>query len=268
MLARYKKILLIGLFACVVLAQAARAEDVDYINPDRPGLTDGSNVVGAGFFQIETGMQQEFRRNNTLEDRRIFLPTLLRLGINAQWEARIENNVHTWQRQTHSSSGVSKSQGYVPVSLGVKYHMQDANGSAQPSLGAILRVFPESGSGSYRSSQTTGDFRLVADWDFAPDWSLNPNLGLAIYEDGKQQLFTTGLFAMTLTYSQSEVLRFFGSTGVHSPEEKNGKTAIIYEAGMTYSISRNVQLEFSTGVGAAGSTAPDSFIAAGISVRL
>ena len=62
MLARYKKILLIGLFACVVLAQAARAEDVDYINPDRPGLTDGSNVVGAGYFQIETGMQQEFRK--------------------------------------------------------------------------------------------------------------------------------------------------------------------------------------------------------------
>ena len=32
----------------------------DYINPDRPGLADGSNVVGADRIQVETGIQQEY----------------------------------------------------------------------------------------------------------------------------------------------------------------------------------------------------------------
>ena len=268
MLTSHKKImarLSIGLFVSVALLQAAFAEDT--INPDRPGIADGSNVVGAGRFQIEAGIQQEFRRNGTLKDRRVFLPTLLRLGIGEQWEARIESNVYTWQRETDSDAGVSKSQGYAPVSLGVKYHFLDGNGPAQPSLGAILRVFPASGSNSFRTRHTTGDFRLAADWDFAPDWSLNPNLGVAVYEDGRQQLFSAGLFAMTLTYSQSKALSFFVDTGVQSPEGENGKTAITYDAGVAYLISRDVQLDFSVGAGTAGVSTPRAFLSAGISMR-
>tara|TARA_R100000935_G_scaffold52445_1_gene79619 strand:+ start:297 stop:746 length:450 start_codon:yes stop_codon:yes gene_type:complete len=36
----------------------------DYINPDRPGLADGSNVVGADRIQVETGIQQEYRSSD------------------------------------------------------------------------------------------------------------------------------------------------------------------------------------------------------------
>ena len=267
MLMSHKKIMAFGLLTTVVLSQPAFAGEDDTINPDRPGIADGSNVVGAGRFQIEAGIQQEFRRNGTLKDRRVFVPALLRLGISEQWEARIESNVYTWQRQTDSDTGVTKSQGYAPVSLGVKAHFLDSNGPAQPSLGAILRVFPGSGSNSFRTRHTTGDFRLAADWDFAPGWSLNPNLGVAIYEDGQQQLFSAGLFAMTLTYSQSKTLSFFVDTGMQSPEEKNGKSAITYDAGVAYLISRDVQLDFSVGAGAAGTTTPRAFLSAGISVR-
>ena len=265
MLIGRKKIMAIGLLAST-LALPVLAEEQDTINPDRPGIADGSNVVGAGRFQIEAGVQQEFRRTGVLKDRRVFVPTLLRLGISEQWEARIESNVYTWQRET-DDTGVNKSQGYAPVSLGVKYHFLDGNGPAQPSLGAILRVFPESGSNSFRTRHTTGDFRLAADWDFAPDWSLNPNVGVAVYEDGQQRLFSAGLFAMTLTYSQSKALSFFVDTGVQSPEEKNGKTAITYDAGVAYLISRDVQLDFSVGAGTAGNTTPRAFLSAGISVR-
>ena len=33
---------------------ALAAADDDYINPDRPGIADGSTTVGPGHFQIET----------------------------------------------------------------------------------------------------------------------------------------------------------------------------------------------------------------------
>lgn len=164
---------------------SAFAEQDDLINPDRPGIADGSNVVGAGRLQIETGVQQELRRNGAVDDRRQFVPTLLRIGLNDSWEARIEGNVYTWMRQSDAVTGVTRSEGMMPVSLGVKFHFQDSNGVKQPSLGAILRVFPASGSNNFRTRQATGDIRVAADWDFAPNWSLNPNVGVAVYEDSQ-----------------------------------------------------------------------------------
>lgn len=245
----------------------AFAEQDDLINPDRPGIADGSNVVGAGRFQIETGVQQELRRNGAVDDRRLFVPTLLRMGINDSWEVRIESNVYTWMRQSDAVVGVTRNEGMMPVSLGVKYHFQDSNGVKQPSLGTILRIFPASGSNNFRTHRATGDIRMAADWDFATNWSLNPNVGLAVYEDNLNQTFTAGLFAMTLNYNPTKTLNFFVDTGVQSPEEKNGRSAIIYDAGVAYLISRDIQLDFSVGTGAVGSTPPRTFLSAGISIR-
>jgi Putative MetA-pathway of phenol degradation len=248
-------------------AMPAFADQDDLINPDRPGIADGSNVVGASRFQIETGLQQEFRRNGALDERRLFVPTLLRIGLNDSWEARIESNVYGWMRQSDAGMGITRSEGTMPVSLGAKYHFQDSNGVKQPSLGAILRIFPASGSKSFRTRHATGDIRMAADWDFATNWSLNPNVGLAVNEDSQNQVFTAGLFAMTLNYNPNKTLNFFVDTGVQSPEEKNGKSAIIYDAGVAYLIGRDIQLDFSVGTGAVGATPPRKFVSAGISMR-
>lgn len=70
-------------------AAAAQLLD-DYINPDRPSLADGSNVVGAGRIQVETGLQREYRSSNGTQSRTLLLPTLLRLGLDENFEFRIE----------------------------------------------------------------------------------------------------------------------------------------------------------------------------------
>src|SRR5262245_33844319 len=51
------------------------------IQPDRPGIADGSTVVGAGVFQIETGVLEQWRRDGPVEEHDIFTPTLFRYGI-------------------------------------------------------------------------------------------------------------------------------------------------------------------------------------------
>jgi hypothetical protein len=246
-------------------AQSAAPED-EYINPDRPGIADGSNVVGSGHFQIEAGIQREFRSPDDASERTLFVPTLLRLGLDEHWELRVESNAYTWDRVSDPASGVTKSEGGDPVSLGVKYHFQDSAGLAHPSLGAILRVFAPSGAGAFKTSHATADFRLAADWDIAPKWSLNPNVGVAIYEsDGRT--YEAGLFATTLNYNPSPILNFFVDTGVQSPEAKNGRTAVIYDAGVAYIVGHDIQLDASVGTGASGSTPPHPFVSAGISKR-
>jgi hypothetical protein len=245
----------------------AAAGPEDYANPDRPGIADGSNVVGRGRFQIETGIQQEFRHADGTGDRRIFVPTLLRLGLTEELEARVETNAYTWERTSDPSTGVGRTEGGAPISLGLKYHFQDSNGISQPSVGTILRVFAPSGSGDFRTRHATGDFRIAADWDFAPTLSLNPNIGLGIYEGSDGRLFTAGLFAATLNYNPSKQLNFFVDTGVQSPEERNGATSVIYDAGIAYLINPDVQLDLSVGTGGGGRTTPHPFLSAGISKR-
>ena len=257
------------IFAILLLqvTSTALAEEVDTINPDRPGIADGSMVVGAGRFQIETGIQQETRQSGASSDRRLFVPTLLRMGVGDNWEARIESNLYGWKSVTASVGGDMQSEGSQPLSLGVKYQCQTTDDSHRPSLGAILRLFPPSGSGDFRTQNTTGDFRLAADWDFAPGWSLNPNVGVGVYEDDQGELLTAQLFALTLSFSPTQTLNFFADTGMQSPESKNGITAITNDAGVAYLLDADVQLDFSLGSGASGTTPPDSFFSFGISKR-
>ena len=108
---------------------------------------------------------------------------------------------------------------------------------------------------------------MAADWNFAEKWSLNPNVGVGVYEDQTNRTYTAGLFAATLNFNPSKVLNFFVDTGIQSPEEKNGKTSVIVDAGTAFIIGHDIQLDLSVGTGVTGSTPPHPFIAAGFSKR-
>ena len=190
-------------------AQSADANADDYINPDRPGIADGSNVIGAGRFQIEAGLQQEYHHGDGGYTRTFYIPTLLRFGTSSNFEIRLEGNGYTNAYAYDPALGSARNEGIAPTSVGVKYHFMESDGWKRPSAGVILRVFAPSGSGGLGTAHTTGDVRLTADWDFAPQWSLNPNIGVALYEDNAQRTYAAGLFAMTLSYNPKPSSEFF-----------------------------------------------------------
>ncbi len=243
---------------------APAAEDL--INPDRPGIADGSTTIGPDHVQAEIGFQYEYHRDGQGHLQLFFVPTLLRFGLSKAWEIRVEGNGYTWQR-TSADGQATATDGFSPASVGVKYHFLDDGGLARPSVGAILRVFPPSGTGAFHNRRTTGDLRLVADWNFASEWSLNPNIGVARYEDVNQRPVTPGLFAMTLNYNPSPALNLFADTGMQSAETHRGRASVIVDAGTAYILGRDVQLDASVGWGAAGTTPPRPFVAVGISRR-
>jgi hypothetical protein len=242
----------------------------DLINPDRPGIADGSQVIGPKRFQIETGYQNEFRKDAGSTERRIFVPTLLRFGISSRWEGRIEGNTYTFTRTTGPGvPGAAETDGFSPLSFGFKYHFQDQTAiGKRPSLGTIFRLFPASGSGAFTANHVTADLRLAADWDFTPTLSLNPNIGLGLYEDDQGRAFWTGLLAVTLNaYNRDKTINPFLDFGLQAPEERDGKSALILDAGVAFLVGRNVQLDLSAGTGIEGRTPPHPFLAGGVSVR-
>lgn len=129
--------------------------------------------------------------------------------------------------ETDSTQGTARAGGIAPMSVGLKYHFIDAVGSQRPSVGVIVRFFPRSGSCNFGTTRTTGDFRIVADWDFLPEWSLKPNVGVVFYESDGRRLYAAGLFAETLTYNPNKSLNFFIDTGLQSPEARHGRSAVI-----------------------------------------
>jgi hypothetical protein len=249
------------------LAAPVCAQDDDYANPDRPGIADGSKVIDAGQVEVEIGVQEELRNDGDAHDRRIFFPALLRVGLGSNLEARVETNSYTWERSNDPVACVQHTQGGAPVSVGMKYQFAQSDGIAHPSLGVIARIFPASGSGNFATHHVTGDVRLAADWDVASKWSLNPNIGVASYEDDSGRRFTAGLFALTLNFNPSKKLNFFLDTGQQFPERKNGRTSIIVDGGVAYMVNKDIQLDFSMGTKVAGETPPHPFLAAGVSKR-
>jgi Putative MetA-pathway of phenol degradation len=249
-------------------AQSQSADDgQDLINADRPGIADGSTVVGAKTFQLESGVQQEFRRSGNVREHTFFAPTLLRFGINRQFEARIEGNTFTRVSTIVSANPINQVSGFAPVSLGFKYQFYNSNSDHELTLGTIVRVFPTWGSNEFRTQHATGDIRLAADWQFAPKLSLNPNVGMARYEDDEGNVFTAGLFATTLNYLRTKKLNPFVDLSIQAPEMSDGQTAAILDSGIAYIIGQNLQVDASLGTRVHGETGPRPFLAFGISWR-
>lgn len=235
----------------------------DDINPDRPGIADGSGVVGAGRLQVESGLQREWRRDGDDHERLTYVPTLLRVGFDEHWEGRVEGNLYGWQRQSDASHSV----GAMPVSLGVKYDIQASDDSGKPGYGIIARVFPRSGSGTFGTHRATGDVRFVADIPLSANWLLTPNIGVAAEEDAELRQYNTALFAATLSYAASKQFNVFIDTGMQSREERHGKAQVIFDTGVAYALTSDVQLDASVGRGVHGATPPRVYAAAGVSVR-
>jgi opacity protein-like surface antigen len=57
---RRRRSLLLALAVATLCASAAAADPAEEpIQPDRPGIADGSTVIGPGYFQSEIGVQRQ-----------------------------------------------------------------------------------------------------------------------------------------------------------------------------------------------------------------
>lgn len=227
----------------VCIAPLARAQEADLINPDRPGIADGSATVKRGVFQIELGAElDDDSGSHTLST-----PLLLRYGITDALELRAETAGYG-----RLSEGGRTVDGLNPTSIGMKVHFHDT-----PSLGVIARFFPASGSGAFHDDNPSGDLRLAADINLGEKWAINPNIGVSSQNDGHRT--TTGLAALTVQRNLSEKANVFVD-GAIDP------SSLVLDAGAAWILGRDTQLDVSVGWGAHGD-APKVFWSAGISRR-
>jgi hypothetical protein len=213
-------------------------------------------VVGKGRLQLETGLQWE---PNDGEDS-IFVPTLFRIGLSDRFELRFESNTFT-----RVAVGGESQSGLAPISIGAEAVLLEGE-DRRPGVGVIGRFAPASGTNGFESNRMTGDVRLAADWAFAGPFSLNPNIGLGWYE-GDEQTFTTGLFALTLTYAPRPNVAWFIDAGGQTAEVQGGVLSTVVDAGVAYVPRENWQFDISAGKRAFGRESAKGFVSIGIAYR-
>lgn len=250
-----------------VLCLAAHAEEGN-IATDRPDFVESSAVVGKGRFQIETGFTRERMDEDGTRVRATSTPTLLRFGISDSWELRAETDGHSRVTVDDASANLhQRLTGMNDVSFGAKWHMKDEDGSGGSSVAWLLHADVDTGSRELRGNGVRPSLRVVAEWELPHDVSLGVMPGVVFEKNDDGRRYTAGIAALTLGKGWTDRLRTFVElAGQELTSERNGGSQVTYDAGATYLITEDVQVDMSLSWGANRHT-PDFQWGAGLSVR-
>ncbi len=247
---------------------AMAAEPDERMATDRPDFVESANVVGKGVFQLETSIA--FERNNQLgaNSRTWTTPTLLRFGISKSLELRLETDGFTQQNSFGIADGADSQSGVADTSLGIKWHLSDAGETGSPATALLIHLDMDSGSTAFRRNGIAPSVRGVAEWELPGDVAVGVMGGIVFDRDASGERFQSGILAVTASRPLANNLRgFLELAGRSLAEQRFGGNVVTFDAGVTYSIGKDMQWDASTAFGL-NKEAPDYAMAIGFSIRL
>ena len=248
------------LFAAVVLHGQSQTPPLD---TDRPDQTESSSTVPKHFLQIETGFILQNDENDLMRDRSFaYNTTLLRYGLWDNFELRLGadflgNNITN--KNTDYSQNYS---GFSPLYAGFKVKVVEEAG-LRPEIafmGAL--VLPFTASSDYKPSYTAPSLRFAFSHTLSDRLSLGYNLGA---EWDGETAFPGYFYSVALGFELVENLGLFIESFGTIPEA--GTAQHQFDAGLTYLILPNFQLDISGGIGL-NDEAPDNFVSIGLTYRI
>lgn len=255
-----KKIILsaLSLLCCATLF----AQEVEEpIFTERPGASFGTGVLQKGVFQVETGSQyQELKYGNVREKFWTYNNTYLRYGLLDNFEVRL-----SWDAQeiTTEVSGVEindKMAGFTPLIASFKVGIAQENGIL-PQMAVIGNLFlPFAAGNDFKSDYTGGQMLLAFSNTLDAESSITYNVGVQWDGDAPQPSYS-----YTLSYGRTIIGDLSGFAEVYGslPEGDQGENS--WDAGFSYLINPDFQLDLSTGTGF--DTDQEYFVQAGVSYR-
>ncbi len=233
---------------------SADAAAADAVTPDRPGFTNGSDVVPKGRVQVEGGVTRNVYSAASGAGHATDGPeTLIRTGLNDKTELRITLPNYIWP------SGTS---GFSDGALGIRYKF------SQSKDGNTKFAFTPTFSVPIRSAVTTSghvdpSLLLSGQTTSGARWGISSNLILSYPTQNGGRLANYTATAQ-VTYALSGTLAVFGD--VYDNAVSGSLPTPIADAGFTYRVANNAQLDIETGRGLGG-MAPTQFYGGGVAVR-
>ena len=225
---------------------------------DRPTQSESPVIVPAGFFQIETGFIHEFVTSDITNT--FYNTTLLRYGLVRGWEIRLGmdylKSVEQWNDDTQFIT-----RGFTPVFISSKLHIAREQG-IWPEVAFCAGVgVSKTGAGAFMTSYLAPSLKIIASHTIGRNFSLGYNI-ISAWDGETAQ--PTGIYTVSLGMSVSEGIGVFIENYAYF---KKGLFDFRSDAGITWLIKKNLQVDLSGGLGL-NSKAPNGFISCGISWRV
>lgn len=235
-------------------AEPAGADNA--VTPDRPGFTNGSDIVPVGRVQVEGGATRNTYTVGSGLGHVTDAPAILvRTGLSDKTELRITLPDYFWV------SGPSQN-GFGDGAIGVRYKFyQSKDGNTKfaftPSLSIPLKTAVTT------SGHVDPVFVFSGQTVSGARWGISSNLVLS-YPTINGSRLANYTATSQVTYALSGPLAVFGD--IYDNAVSGSLPAPIADAGFTYRIANNAQLDIETGRGLGG-MAPAQFYGGGIAVR-
>ena len=215
-----------------------------------------------GFLQIETGSFYEaFKEKNIKYEAYTYNTTLFRYGLIKNLELRVEFEFVEGRTKVDGQTLDDVTSGLQPLKLGFKTTIAQENGW-MPEIGFLGQLYlPFAASTDYKPATTGVEFRFAFEHTLSEKSSIGYNLGADWLDDSSEASY---IYTIAYGLDLTEKLGIFAELYGNLPE--NSKSNHYWDAGLTYLISQNVQLDAS--VGTSITKGQDILVSAGLSFRI
>ncbi|MBN2812611.1 MAG: transporter [Bacteroidales bacterium] len=252
-------ILVLLTFSFIVKAQ----DEIPELITDRPDQTESSAVVPHKSLQIETGFVME-NNETDLTKQKLFAynTSLLRYGLFDNLELRLGLAYLGEKVSIKNTDTTNTFSGLSPIYTGFKVKIANEDGW-KPEIALLCgMVLPFTAHDDFKPEYSAANIRLAFSHTLSDKFSIGYNLGAEW--DGETAVpgyFYAVALGIGLTDKIGMFLEGFGLL----PED--GDSEQLFDAGFTYLVLPNFQLDVSGGIGF-NDNATDNFLSFGLAYRL
>ena len=255
----------VALIPCALLITAATSSCANFarhrgpVVPDRPGYTDVPTALPAGALQLEVGYTDD--RVETADYKSIG-EALLRIGVGARSELRLFGNSFAIRKVNDLPSV----HGMEDPKVGVKTNLHakpDSVQSALPNIALLAAVTLPLGATAFRTVHAQPEVKIAANWTTPSPFSLYSNVGAGGVYDGSNW-GERGWVSVALWYAANPRVSVFVE---NISTRRLGGSAIssnAADAGITYLINDQLQIDFRAGHGYGNVSAKERFAGVGL----
>lgn len=229
---------------------------------DRPDATESPTTIPKGYIQVETGaFYESFKDGIVKNESYTYNTTLVRLGLLNNLEFRLGWDFVEGRTKLNGNKLDNVTSGFNPLLLGAKIAITEEKG-AFPEIGFIGHLYLPFTAGRDYKPETTGvDFRFSFAHTLSETSSLSYNLGAQWGDDSPE-----AAYVYTLAFGQAITAKLGAYAELYGDMPENNKANHFWDAGLTYLISDNVQLDAT--VGSSITKGQDILLSGGLSFRL
>ncbi|MBK9109249.1 MAG: transporter [Saprospiraceae bacterium] len=219
---------------CLLLGLNVYAQE---IVTDRPDQTESALCLYTSQLQVESGISWNFQDGDGFSSNSLVVPgTLFRYGLGGPLELRV------FQQLVRETNGTNALLGVADLEVGLKFRLKDAANSSLKMAFLTHLIFP-SGT-EFLSNKKYGSLnKFCISHDVSENTSLGYNVGYNYYGQGKGDLSYSLSYGIGISDRTAMYVEAFGTV------EEMEEFITNFDAGMTYLLKPNFQLDFSWGTG-------------------